>query len=265
MTLRSHIRKVISHIFYRFVFETERHAGTGELLEILGSIINGFALPLKPEHVQFLHKALMPLHRPRNVAAYLQQLIYCVSQFVQKDPSTVTFVITGLCKNWPWSSSAKQIVLLNELEEVLELSGHEAAAPALKPFFYMLARCVAAPHFQVAERALFLWRSEALASGVLGKPHVALALPALYAALSKQAAGHWNPTVETLAGSVLAHYQKCDPALFDKCAADFAAAAREGSAERPLLRPILEPARRDRWKAIEAAAAAAAAAAPRRT
>lgn len=34
----------------RFIFETERHNGVAELLEILGSIINGFALPLKEEH-----------------------------------------------------------------------------------------------------------------------------------------------------------------------------------------------------------------------
>lgn len=34
----------------RFIFETESFNGVGELLEILGSIINGFALPLKAEH-----------------------------------------------------------------------------------------------------------------------------------------------------------------------------------------------------------------------
>ncbi len=32
------------------MFETERHNGIAELLEILGSIINGFAQPLKEEH-----------------------------------------------------------------------------------------------------------------------------------------------------------------------------------------------------------------------
>lgn len=42
--------------FYRFVYETEHFNGVGELLEILGSIINGFALPLKVEHKQFLVK-----------------------------------------------------------------------------------------------------------------------------------------------------------------------------------------------------------------
>jgi serine/threonine-protein phosphatase 2A regulatory subunit B' len=48
------IRKVINNIFYRFIFETEKHNGIAELLEILGSIINGFALPLKEEHKLFL-------------------------------------------------------------------------------------------------------------------------------------------------------------------------------------------------------------------
>lgn len=47
---RSFIRKAINNVFYRFIFETERHSGIAELLEILGSIINGFALPLKEEH-----------------------------------------------------------------------------------------------------------------------------------------------------------------------------------------------------------------------
>ena len=54
--LRAFIRKQINNIFYRFVYETERHNGVAELLEILGSIINGFALPLKEEHKIFLLK-----------------------------------------------------------------------------------------------------------------------------------------------------------------------------------------------------------------
>lgn len=50
MVHRPFIRKAINNVFYRFIFETERHNGIAELLEILGSIINGFALPLKEEH-----------------------------------------------------------------------------------------------------------------------------------------------------------------------------------------------------------------------
>ncbi|KAL0362220.1 UNVERIFIED_CONTAM: Serine/threonine protein phosphatase 2A regulatory subunit B' zeta isoform [Sesamum calycinum] len=50
MVHRPFIRKAINNIFYCFIFETEKHNGIAELLEILGSIINGFALPLKEEH-----------------------------------------------------------------------------------------------------------------------------------------------------------------------------------------------------------------------
>lgn len=52
MPHRAFIRKAISNVFNRFIYITERHNGVAELLEVLGSIINGFALPLKDEHKQ---------------------------------------------------------------------------------------------------------------------------------------------------------------------------------------------------------------------
>lgn len=71
----------------RFIYETERHNGVAELLEILGSIINGFALPLKDEHKSFLLKVLLPLHKVRSLSVYHPQLAYCVVQFLEKDPT----------------------------------------------------------------------------------------------------------------------------------------------------------------------------------
>ena len=108
MSHRSFIRRTISNTFYRFVFETERHNGIAELLEILGSIINGFALPLKQEHVTFLRRALVPLHRPKCLGLYHHQLSYCISQYVEKDPETSVIVCGGILKYWPWSSTGKQ-------------------------------------------------------------------------------------------------------------------------------------------------------------
>ncbi|KAM0842667.1 hypothetical protein ACQ4PT_058215 [Festuca glaucescens] len=57
----------------------------GEVLAIWGSIINGFAVPLKEEHRGFLMRVLLPLHRTRWLHAYHRQLVYCVLQFVHKD------------------------------------------------------------------------------------------------------------------------------------------------------------------------------------
>ncbi|KAI5317013.1 hypothetical protein L3X38_036720 [Prunus dulcis] len=95
------IRKAINNIFYRFIYETERHSGIAELLEILGSIINGFALPMKEEHKLFLVRALIPLHKPKSIAVYHQQLSYCITQFVEKDYKLADTVVRGLLKYWP--------------------------------------------------------------------------------------------------------------------------------------------------------------------
>ncbi|GJN12557.1 hypothetical protein PR202_ga30843 [Eleusine coracana subsp. coracana] len=109
MVHRPFIRKAINNIFYRFIFETEKHNGIAELLEILGSIINGFALPLKEEHKLFLVRALIPLHKPKCVSMYHQQLSYCVTQFVEKDCKLADTVIRGLLKYWPITNSSKEV------------------------------------------------------------------------------------------------------------------------------------------------------------
>lgn len=87
MSLRAHIRTTINNVFFRFVYDTDSYNGVGELLEILGSIINGFALPLKVEHKNFLLLTLTPLHKVRLINPFSQQLAYCVTQFIDKDPS----------------------------------------------------------------------------------------------------------------------------------------------------------------------------------
>eukprot|EP00073_Rattus_norvegicus_P018500 XP_003750659.4 PREDICTED: serine/threonine-protein phosphatase 2A 56 kDa regulatory subunit delta isoform-like [Rattus norvegicus] len=94
--LRAYIRRQINHIFYRFIYETEHHNGIAELLEILGSIINGFALPLKEEHKMFLIRVLLPLHKVKSLSVYHPQLAYCVVQFLEKESSLTEPVISLL-------------------------------------------------------------------------------------------------------------------------------------------------------------------------
>lgn len=85
LNLRSFIRRSINNVFFQFVYETERFNGIAELLEILGSIINGFALPLKEEHKLFLTRSLLPLHKVKSLSMYHPQLAYCIVQFLEKD------------------------------------------------------------------------------------------------------------------------------------------------------------------------------------
>merc|ERR1719378_1705937 len=113
---------MIQHALFQVIYECEAHNGASELLEILGSIINGFALPLKEEHKDYLVRALIPLHKVKTLSAFHQQLSYCMSQYVEKDPRLAYDIIAAMLKFWPISITSKQVIFLNELEETLELT-----------------------------------------------------------------------------------------------------------------------------------------------
>lgn len=251
MSLRAFIRKAINHVFFVFVYESERHNGISELLEILGSIINGFALPLKSEHKTFLKRVLLPLHSAKNLQTFHQQLAYCVAQFVDKDPTLAAQVVQHLCKYWPHQTAQKQLLFLNELEELLELCQADQFKIVAESLTRKLAAAIASPHFQVAERALFLWHNEYVAN--LIADHRAIVLPILYPTLytnsqppakpsapttanhttppnssappasttalsgSAPVYGHWNPTVNSLTVHVLKIFAELDGALLEQC------------------------------------------------
>jgi len=215
MVHRPFIRKAINNVFYRFIFETERHNGIAELLEILGSIINGFALPLKEEHKSFLTRALMPLHKPKCVAMYHQQLSYCVTQFVEKDPKLAEPVLRQLLRFWPLTNSQKEVLFLGELEEILELTQPQEFQAVMEPLFRQLARCLTSAHFQVAERSLFLWNNEYIVSLVAQFRHSVL--PIVFGALEENANNHWNPAVHGLTCNVRRMFQELDESLYEQC------------------------------------------------
>ena len=158
--LRAFIRKQINNFFLRkvetlgsykvkFVYEPEHFNGVGELLEILGSIINGFALPLKAEHKQFLVRVLIPLHKVRCLSLYHAQLAYCVVQFLEKDATLTEQVIKGLLKFWPKTCSQKEVMFLGEIEEILDVIEPAQFVKIQEPLFKQIAKCVSSPHFQV--------------------------------------------------------------------------------------------------------------------
>lgn len=246
MVHRPFIRKAINNIFYRFIYETERHSGIGELLEILGSIINGFALPMKEEHKLFLVRALIPLHKPKAIASYHQQLSYCIVQFVEKDYKLADTVIRGLLKYWPVTNCQKEVLFLGELEEVLEATQVAEFQRCMVPLFRQIARCLNSSHFQVSERALFLWNNEHIV-GLIAQNR-SVVLPIIFEALEKNIQSHWNQAVHGLTVNVRKMFLEMDAELFEECQRQYA--------EKEARAKELEEQRQVTWQRLDAAAAA---------
>ncbi|KAL6637138.1 hypothetical protein ACP70R_024714 [Stipagrostis hirtigluma subsp. patula] len=248
MVHRPFIRKAINNVFYRFIFETQRHNGIGELLEILGSIINGFALPMKEEHKLFLSRALIPLHKPKSVAIYHQQLSYCIVQFVEKDYKLADTVIRGLLKYWPVTNCQKEVLFLGELEEVLEATQPAEFQRCMVPLFKQIGRCLNSSHFQVAERALFLWNNDHIVSLIAQNRGVIF--PIIFEALERNIQSHWNQAVHGLTANVRKMFLDMDSELFEECHQQYL--------EKQAKAKEVQEQRESAWRQLEAVAAKAA-------
>ncbi|KAI3458923.1 hypothetical protein Pfo_015586 [Paulownia fortunei] len=241
MVHRPFIRNAINNIFYRFIFETERYNGIGELLEILGSIINGFALPMKEEHKLFLVRALIPLHKPKCISSYHQQLSYCITQFVEKDCRLADTVIRGVLKYWPVTNCGKEVLFLGELEEILEVTQSAEFQRCMVPLFRQIGRSLNSSHFQVAERALFWWNNEHIVGLIAENRRVIL--PIIFDALEKNIRGHWNQAIIGLSSNVRRMFLEMDTELFEEC--------QRQHEEREVRAGELEEQRELTWKRLE--------------
>lgn len=240
LNLRSYIRRSINNVFFQFAYETERFNGIAELLEILGSIINGFALPLKEEHKLFLTRVLIPLHKVKSLSMYHPQLAYCIVQFLEKDAALTEEVVLGLLRYWPKTNSTKEVMFLNEVEDIFEVMDPAEFAKVQEPLFHQLAKSVASPHFQVAERALYFWNNEYFCN--LVSDNVEVILPIMFAPLYENSKGHWNRTIHGMVYNAMKLFMEINPQLFDDCSHEYTEHQNNAEAR--------SQARDAKWKAL---------------
>jgi len=69
---------------------------------------------------------LIPLHKVKGLQNFNTQLLTCMKNFLEKNKLLGIDLVQGLLKYWPITCPAKEIVYINEIEEILEIVGAEA-------------------------------------------------------------------------------------------------------------------------------------------
>nr|GEU47428.1 serine/threonine protein phosphatase 2A 57 kDa regulatory subunit B' kappa isoform-like isoform X1 [Tanacetum cinerariifolium] len=241
----------VSNIIFRFVFETEKHNGIAELLEIFGNVISGFALPLKKEHKMFLSRVLILLHKPKSLGNYHHQLTYCAVQFIEKESNLMSVVINRLLKYWPVTSSQKQLMFLSELEELLELIWSDEFEKVMVLLFRRIRCLLDSYHFQVVERAIFLWNNEHIQHLIMCNRQVIM--PIVFPSLQHNSKNHWNRTVLNLTQNVLKMFHEVDEQLVISCqrkVEEDKSATTAVAERRQLTWDSLEKAAGSSWKPV---------------
>lgn len=183
----------------------------------------------------------MPLHKAKSLSVYHPQLAYCVVQFLEKDQSLSEKVISCLLRYWPKVHSPKEVMFLNELEEILDVIEPTEFQKVMDRLFRRIALCVSSPHFQVAERALYFWNNEYIMS--LISDNAATIIPIMFPALYENSTTHWNKTIVGLIYNALKLFTEINQKLVDACMAEYQLKHAETG--------VREKSRKDAWCRIE--------------
>jgi len=167
---------------------------------------------------------------------------------VEKDFKLADTVIRGLLKYWPITNSSKEVMFLSELEEVLEATQAAEFQRCMVPLFRQIARCLNSSHFQVAERALFLWNNDHIGNLITQNRNVIL--PIIFPALERNTRSHWNQAVQSLTLNVRKIFSDADQELFDEC--------HETFQEDEIKEKEAQEKRESIWKRLEDVAASKA-------
>ena len=79
----------------------------------------------------------------------------------------------GLLRFWPKVHSPKEVMYLNELEEILDVMEPVEFVKVMRPLFKQISRCISSPHFQASSEMSFL---HSLYLGLILPPSLSLFL-----------------------------------------------------------------------------------------
>ena len=115
--------------------------------------------------------------------------------------------------------SPKEVMFLNELEEILDVIEPAEFQKVMVPLFKQLVKCVSSPHFQVAERALYYWNNEYIVT--LMSDNIQVILPIMFPSLYRNAKTHWNRTIHGLIYNAQKLFMEMNQVLFDECVRNY--------------------------------------------
>lgn len=212
-----------------------------EILEILASIINGFAIPLRTEHLEFLYSYLIPLLKSKHLPSFHSQLSLCIMQYAEKDPALVSCrLIMAIIAIFPKISSVKKCIFLLLMEELLEIweknyiANNDAldSEPAMieeeipafiKELFRLLSREIKSLHFQVAERALHYFCNTSLI-GILARYYPTIMREVMTfedGHNSLKGGKHWNRLVQVQIDNTHLLLRAFDPIMYDELCVNY--------------------------------------------
>ena len=205
---RKMIRKAITDCFHLLIHEIHKFNGASELLDIMASIISGFAVPLREEHVIFFKNIIIPLHKVQTSSKYFDILVRCSKLFLSKDSTLAIPLLEGILKYWPFANYSKETSFLLELPDVIEFCDLEKIQPLVIKLLKRVIKCISGSHLQVADRAIAIFECESFIAII--KKYKNITFDMLVPIVCNLADNHWHQLLKESLNALKEILQKID-------------------------------------------------------
>lgn len=212
--VQGYIRMALRSELMRASYGGETQNGIGELLELAAESSQGFTLELGDAPKEFFTKLLLPLHKQQVIRDFHPQLMRCIRAHAEMDARLTYDIVSSLLQVWPESASWKQVLFLDELETVLQLTPRIQFRRMRDQLVQRVALCIKSPHYQVAERALSMYGNPTISKLLNENPMTVF--PIIMGALQSNANLHWHPSVKTKTDNMLKVLHEKAPVVFEE-------------------------------------------------
>mmetsp|Transcript_18948 Transcript_18948/g.44111 ORF Transcript_18948/g.44111 Transcript_18948/m.44111 type:complete len:1051 (+) Transcript_18948:81-3233(+) len=238
--LRDAIIGALRYELTKTVYERESHRGVKELLELASDLTKGFSSSVLDIKVpkDFLTRILLPMHKLYALNEFHSCLVTCIKKYVELDARLTYVIITKLLKVWPVAAASKQVLYLDEIEEMLKMTPQIQFRRMQESLVRRIALCIESPHYQVAERALLLWNTEGFVK--LVNQNARSLLPHLIGPLSKT---HWFQAVNQRLPNVVQLLKETNQTVYQD-----SVVASEKEIQK---KAAIQAAREEKWAALQ--------------
>jgi serine/threonine-protein phosphatase 2A regulatory subunit B' len=211
--LRSKLRQILQQILFTFIYEEKYFNGVNELLDFYESIVSGFGVPIKPENIRFLFETLMPLHAAEFLHVFHENLVACIADYIDKDPSLSPSILRKLLSYWP-SSTQKGRLFITEIGQLVDGMSEEQFKEIAEELFVVLSRLIEGPNFQLCEAAVCLWKSDVFVTATA--QFATITYPIILPGVYRCGVSHWHAAIKNLAVSILRICMQIAPEIYDQ-------------------------------------------------
>ena len=148
------IRNIISNYINDSFIISKKTCGVEELLDIMSSIVSGFAIPLREEHIIFFKNIIIPLHKVKSYDKFHDNLIRCVILFLEKDKTLLNLLLEGILDYFSSHNFNNKILLLEELEEILDFCDVSNIKPLVEKLLNTIVECFSEFNINLRKKAL---------------------------------------------------------------------------------------------------------------